>query len=81
MKIASNAPEVVSLSIETLWLSEKIFEVVGLNLQGMPGKYLSEVISACSIALMSVRLIDRKITHCRHLPLSFRNRMPQLLPT
>ncbi len=121
MKIAINLPEIVSLFKEIQCQSEKIFEMIRLNVQEMVGKYLSEVMSAELTHLLgrepygrnrdepnyrngfygpkftlkgtgevSVKVPrDRdgeyqtqqmEMPACRHLPLSFRNRMPQLLP-
>ena len=46
MKIEINVPEVFSLFKEIQCQSEKIFEMVRLNVQEMVGKYLSEAMSA-----------------------------------
>jgi putative transposase len=46
MKIELNVPEVVSLFKEIQCQSEKIFEMLRLNVQEMVGRYLGEVMSA-----------------------------------
>jgi len=46
MKIEINVPEVVSLFKEIQCQSEKIFELLRLNVQEMVGNYLSEGMSA-----------------------------------